>query len=64
MDLERAYVAGFNEKERISYEIAQSLLGSSFDLSKSNGFQAYKKKIKAAAQQTAPSGKPAPLGSN
>ena len=63
MDLERDFVAGFNEKERISYEIAQSLLGSSFDLSKSNGFQAYKKKIKVA-QQTAPSEKPAPLGSN
>ena len=63
MDLERDFVAGFNEKERISYEIAQRLLGSSFDLSKSNGFQAYKKKIKVA-QQTVPSEKPAPLGSN
>ena len=41
--VEVAYIESLNEKERKAYEIAESHLGSSFDLSKSSGFIKWKK---------------------
>jgi hypothetical protein len=37
-ELLTAYLATFNEKEKLGYEIARSHLGTSFDLSKSLGY--------------------------
>lgn len=41
--VEKAYIDTLTEKEHKAYEIAVSHLGSSFDLSKSNGFIKWKK---------------------
>lgn len=42
--LEKEYVDTFNEKEKKAYHIAKTLLGMSFDLSKSIGYNEWKKK--------------------
>jgi hypothetical protein len=44
--LEIAYLESLSAKEKKSYEIAQSHLGMSFDLSKSVGFIEWKKQNK------------------
>jgi len=40
------FIQTFNKKEKRGYEIAKDLLGMSFDLEKSLGYQAWKKKQK------------------
>jgi hypothetical protein len=42
-----SYLAQLSEKERIAMEIAKRMLGSSFDLSLSIGYLAYKNQVKA-----------------
>ena len=42
--LEKEYVDTFNEKEKKAYHIAKTHLGMSFDLSKSIGYNEWKKK--------------------
>ena len=42
--LEKEYVDTFNEKEKKAYYIAKTHLGMSFDLSKSIGYNEWKKK--------------------
>jgi hypothetical protein len=41
--IEVAYIESLNDKERKAYAIAESHLGSSFDLSKSSGFIKWKR---------------------
>jgi len=41
--VEIAYIESLTDKEKKAYDIAQSHLGSSFDLSKSSGFIKWKK---------------------
>ena len=41
--IEIAYIESLNDKERKAYAIAESHLGSSFDLSKSSGFIKWKR---------------------
>jgi hypothetical protein len=43
-NLQKQYVETFSTKEKRGYEIAKSLLGMSFDLEKSIGYQEWKKK--------------------
>lgn len=38
------YIASFDEKHKIAYEIAKSHLGMSYQVEKSNGFLEWKKK--------------------
>jgi hypothetical protein len=40
------YLSQLSEKERVAMEIAKRMLGSSFDLSLSIGYLAYKKREK------------------
>ena len=42
--LEKEYLDTFNEKEKQAYLIAKTHLGMSFDLSKSIGYNVWKKK--------------------
>ena len=43
-ELHEQYVQTFTKKEKRGYEIAKDLLGMSFDLEKSIGYQEWKKK--------------------
>lgn len=43
VETEEKYVNSFNEKEKKAFEIAKDHLATSFDLSKSNGFNEWKK---------------------
>ncbi len=43
-ELEKEYLETFNEKEKQAYLIAKTHLGMSFDLSKSIGYNDWKKK--------------------
>ena len=43
-ELEKEYLETFNEKEKQAYLIAKTHLGMSFDLSKSIGYNEWKKK--------------------
>ena len=42
--LTQGYIATFDEKHKIAYEIAKSHLGMSYQVEKSNGFLEWKKK--------------------
>ena len=42
--LTQEYIATFDEKHKIAYEIAKSHLGMSYQVEKSNGFLEWKKK--------------------
>lgn len=43
-EMDNKYVNSFTEKEKKAFEIAKQHLATSFDLSKSNGFNEWKKK--------------------
>ena len=42
--IDEVYINSFTEKEKKAFEIAKQHLATSFDLSKSNGFNDWKKK--------------------
>ena len=42
--IDEVYINSFTEKEKKAFEIAKQHLATSFDLSKSNGFNEWKKK--------------------
>lgn len=43
-ELQEQYIQSFTKKEKRGYDIAKELLGMSFDLEKSIGYQEWKKK--------------------
>ena len=43
-ELHEQYIQSFTKKEKRGYDIAKDLLGMSFDLEKSIGYQEWKKK--------------------
>jgi len=43
-EMDNKYLNSFTEKEKKAFEIAKQHLATSFDLSKSNGFNEWKKK--------------------
>ena len=50
--LTQEYIATFDEKHKIAYEIAKSHLGMSYQVEKSNGFLEWKKKKKDEEKET------------
>lgn len=49
--LTQEYIASFDEKHKIAYEIAKSHLGMSYQVEKSNGFLEWKKKEQEKKEQ-------------